>query len=427
MSTDFHHLSAAAAARCIAAGEITSEALVTSCLDRIAARDRDVQAWAALDIDFALKQAARADREAPRSPLHGVPIGIKDVIDTGDLPTEYNSPIYHGHRPRADAACVSALRRAGCVILGKTVSTEFATSQPAHTRNPHNYMHTPGGSSSGSAAAVADHMVPLGLGTQTGGSTIRPASYCGCVGYKPSYGTINRAGLKPLAESLDTIGVLARSVEDAALCVHVIAGRALPQFDAPQLAAPRVGICRTPCWHEADSLTQATIERVASLLSATGASVADFELPPNSERLFDEHAIIMDFEAARALGWELQHHADQISARLRARLEGGWEIARTDYDRVREIARTCRHEFAKRMRDFDFLITPGAQGEAPATLETTGDAVFNRAWTLLGVPCVTLPAGTGSHGLPLGVQLVGRFDHDADLLVRAHRLESRLA
>jgi Asp-tRNA(Asn)/Glu-tRNA(Gln) amidotransferase A subunit family amidase len=426
MSTEANRLSAADAARRIAAGQLSSETLVTSCLDRIAGRERDVQAWASFDIDFALKQAARLDREAPRSALHGVPVGIKDVIDTADLPTEYNSPIYRGYRPRCDAACVSALRRAGCVILGKTVTTEFATMQPAHTRNPHDHTHTPGGSSSGSAAAVADYMVPFALGTQTGGSIIRPAAFCGCVGYKPSFGTINRAGLKPVAESLDTIGVLARTVEDAALLAHGASGRPLPKFSRQPASPPRIGICRTPRWHEADGETQAMIEHVASILSAAGASIADFELPSGADRLFDEQGIIMDFESARALGWELQHHANQISARLGARLEAGWGIARADYDRVREVARVCRREFSHRMRDCDFLLTPSAPGEAPATLETTGNSVFNRVWTLLGVPCVTLPAGTGSHGLPLGVQLVGRFDADSELLAWAHRVEQRL-
>ncbi len=426
MSLDVNQLSAADAARRIAGGELASEALVASCLDRIAAHERDVQAWTALDNDLAIRQAKSLDREAPRSPLHGIPVGIKDVIDTADLPTEYNSPIYRGHRPHADAACVNALRRAGCVILGKTVTTEFATMQPAQTRNPHDCAHTPGGSSSGSAAAVADYMVPLALGTQTGGSTIRPAAFCGCVGYKPSFGTINRAGLKPLAESLDTIGVLARSVEDAALCVHVIASRPLPDFAATASARPRVGICRTPRWDDADSATHAMIERVVSLFSAAGAQVDDFELLSGAGPLFEEHAIIMDFEAARALGWELANHPDQISGRLRPRLEAGWRIPRGEYDRVRETARTCRSQFGGAMRTYDFLLTPSAPGEAPPTLESTGSSLFNRLWTVLGVPCVTVPAGLGPHKLPLGVQLVGPFDGDARLLAWAHWVEQRL-
>ncbi len=420
MSYPLNELTAAEAARRIARGQLTSEALVAACLERVAARDSTVRAWAFLDADLALKQARRLDREPPRSPLHGIPFGIKDVIDTADMPTEYNSPIYRGHQPRSDAACVALLRQAGCVILGKTVTTEFANNHPSHTRNPHHLAHTPGGSSSGSAAAVADHMAPLALGTQTGGSTIRPAAYCGVVGYKPSFNTINRAGLKFVAESLDTIGILARTAEDTALGLHVLSGRAAPDFTRPHTGAPRIGVCRTPRWHDADGPTQAAIGRVASLLASAGARVDDFELPAGSERLFDEHGRIMGYESARALAWEYLNHPDQISASLRPRLDEGWQLPRRDYDAARLLARDCRRKLAERMRDYDFLLTPSAPGEAPDNLDTTGSSVFNRVWTLLGVPCVTLPCGAGPRELPLGVQLVGRFDADVELLAWAH-------
>lgn len=426
MTIEPNELTAAEAARRIASGQLTSVELVAACLDRITAHERDVMAWAYLDKDLALKQAAALDREKPRSPLHGIPVGIKDVIDTADMPTEYNSPIYRGYRPHWDAACVAVLRRAGCVILGKTETTEFANNHPARTRNPHNLAHTPGGSSSGSAAAVADHMVPLALGTQTGGSTIRPSAFCGTVGYKPSFNTINRAGLKFVAESLDTIGILARTAEDAGLGMHVLSERALPDFSRLPAAAPRVGVCRTPSWREADSDTQAAIGRAASLLEKMGARIADFDLPSGSDHLFDRHGAIMGFESARALAWEFQNHPDQISKSLRTRLEEGWHITRETYDALRDLARDCRRRLADRMRDFDFLLTPSAPGEAPARLDTTGDSVFNRAWTLLGVPCVTLPFGTGTHGLPLGVQFVGRFDHDTELLAWAHWVEPQM-
>ena len=426
MSPAPHRLSAAEAARRIARGELTSEALVASCLERIAAREQAVQAWAWLDADLALRQARALDREPARRPLHGVPVGIKDIFDTADMPTEYNSPIYRGHRPKWDAACVALLRRGGCVVLGKTVTTEFAHVHPGKTRNPHNPTHTPGGSSSGSAAAVADYMVPLALGTQTGGSVIRPAAFCGAVGCKPSFNTINRAGLKFAAESLDTIGVFARSAEDAALGLHVLSGRALPDFKQTGARKPRVGLCRTPRWRDADAETHAAIERAAAQLAKAGARVADFELPEGGAALFEEHGKIMNYESARALAWEYLNHPDKISATLRPRIEEGWQISREAYDAARSLARDCRRRLADRMADYDFLITPSAPGEAPATLETTGSSVFNRVWTLLGVPCVTLPFGTGPHQVPLGVQLVGPFDGDSALLAWAHWAERAL-
>ncbi len=345
-----------------------------------------------------------------------MPVGIKDVIDTADMPTEYNSPIYRGHRPRWDAACVALLRRAGCVILGKTVTTEFANNHPAKTRNPHKLTHTPGGSSSGSAAAVADFMVPLALGTQTGGSTIRPAVFCGVVGCKPSFNSINRAGLKFVAESLDTIGLFARSAEDAALGLHVLSGRALPDFKAMAGGKPRVGLCRTPRWHEADAATQAAIQGAAARLAQAGAKVGEFELPQGCAQLYGDQGKIMSYETARALAWEHTNHAGQLSDSLRPRIEEGWALSREAYDAARLLARDCRRRLAGQMRDYDFLITPGATGEAPATLTTTGNSVFNRVWTLLGVPCVTLPCGTGPNGLPLGVQLAGSYDGDTELL-----------
>ena len=421
-----NRLTAAEAARRISRGELTSEALVTACLERINSRERDVQAWAFLDAELALRQARQLNLERPRSLLHGVPVGIKDVIETADMPTEYNSPIYSGYRPMWDAACVALLRQAGCVILGKTVTTEFANNHPSQTHNPRNLAHTPGGSSSGSAAAVADDMVPLALGTQTGGSTIRPAAFCGIVGYKPSFNTINRAGLKFVAESLDTIGIMARSVEDAALCVHVLSGRTLPDFGQAPARAPRVGICTTPRWHEADSATQAEIERVGAQLAKAGAQIAEAKLPEGSARLFDEHSYVMGYESARALAWEYLHHADRISASLRLRLEEGWALPRKAYEAARELGRECRRRLADQMRDYDFLLTPSACGEAPGQLNTTGNSVFSRVWTLLGVPCVTIPCGKGPQGLPLGAQLVGRFDGDSELLYWAHWAEREI-
>jgi Asp-tRNA(Asn)/Glu-tRNA(Gln) amidotransferase A subunit family amidase len=408
-------LSANEAARRIERGELTSVALVSDCLERITERDEQLRAWAFVNRDYALAQARALDRAPRRGPLHGIPFGIKDAIDTAELPTEYNSPIYRGHRPKADAACVAALKAAGAVILGKTVTTEFANNHPAQTRNPRNPAHTPGGSSSGSAAAVADLMVPASIGTQTGGSVIRPAAYCGVAAIKPSFGAINRAGLKMVAESLDTIGVFAREVEDLALALEALSALVRPDFASFE-SKPRIGLCRTPRWALADAATQANLESAAQRLAQAGAQVRSFNMFPESEDLFDRHKVIMGFETARALAWEYATHPDKISPTLKPRLDEGWKVARSAYDGMRAIAERCRRALAQEMRDFDFLLTPSAPSEAPASLASTGDPVFNRAWTLLGVPCVTLPHGRGPQGLPLGVQLIGAFDGDPALL-----------
>jgi Asp-tRNA(Asn)/Glu-tRNA(Gln) amidotransferase A subunit family amidase len=413
------------AARRLERGELTADALVAACLERIAARDREVRAWAFVDRDYALAQARALDRGQRRGLLHGIPFGIKDVIDTAELPTGYNSPIYRGHRPKADAACVMALKRAGAVILGKTVTTEFANNHPAETRNPHDLAHTPGGSSSGSAAAVADFMVPAALGTQTGGSVIRPAAYCGVAAIKPSFGAINRAGLKMVAESLDTIGIFGREVEDLAFSLEALSGHARPDF-ASFDKKPRVGLCRTPRWAAADAATQANLEDVARRLAQAGAQIRDYDMPTGSEELFDKHKVIMGFESARALAWEYATHPEKISATLKPRLDEGWKVTRAAYDAMRATAERCRRALARDMSELDFLLTPSAPSEAPASLASTGDPVFNRAWTLLGVPCVTLPRGRGPKGLPLGVQLVGAFDGDAALLGWARWAEGAL-
>jgi len=419
-----NELSAAEAARRIARKALTSEALVHACLERIAERDRSLEAWSFIDAELALAQARERDREAPRSALHGVPVGVKDVLDTADMPSEYGSSIYRGHRPKADASCVALLRQAGCVILGKTVTTEFANVEPARTRNPHNLEHMPGGSSSGSAAGVADRMMPLALGTQTGGSTIRPAAYCGVVGFKPSVNAINRAGLKFSSDSLDTIGIIARTVEDVGLTFAALTGR-VPPATAGQ-GNPRIGLCRTPRWQQADTASRANLERAAEVLAAAGARVTDYELPPGGERLFDEHGKIALFEAARALAWEHARHPELLSAALRSKIEEGWRIPRDAYDAARALARECRVRFAAQMAGYDALLTPSAPDEPGKLTTHTGSPVFNRIWTWLGVPCLTLPFGSGPHGLPLGVQLVGRADGDADLLRWAAWAETRL-
>ena len=416
MATVAHQISAAQAAREIAAGRLTSETLVRACLSRITERDAHVQAWAFLDHDLAIAQARACDRSPRRGPLHGVPIGVKDVIDTADMPTAYNSPIYANHQPRADAACVAAVRRAGAVIMGKTETTEFANNHPARTRNPHNLGHTPGGSSSGSAAAVADYMVPLAFGTQTGGSTIRPSAFCGVVGYKPTFNTINRAGLKIVAESLDTIGLHARTVEDVALLAAAASGRPMPEFGR-RGGAPRVGLYRTPHWDKTDEATRNLIADVADRLRRAGWSVVDADLPPQAVAVYDANSTIMQYEEAASFGWEYDNHAGLLSEDLRARIERGRATSRAQYERAIDVVLEVGAMFVDAFRSVDVLLTPSAPGEAPFGLTSTGNSLFNRNWTTLGLPCVTLPAGLGPRGLPLGVQWVGPYRGDRELLL----------
>ena len=418
-------LTAAEAARLIRVGQLKSEDLVGACLERIAQRDGDIRAWTCFDAEQALRRARELDRAAgPRGVLHGIPVGVKDVIDTADLPTEYGSPIYRGHQPRADASCVALARSAGAIILGKTATTEFASIHPAPTRNPLNPACTPGGSSSGSAAAVADFMVPLAFGTQTAGSTIRPAAYCGVVSYKPTFNLINRAGLKFSAESLDTIGLFGRSVEDVALFAHAVSGQGMPAFAQP--APVRIGLHRTPRWLAAEAAARGALEQAAQQLAAAGAVVEDCELGPEFELLYETQGVIMRYEAARATAWETHRHRELLSAEFAERMDQGMAISHNEYQSAQNQAELCRQRFAGELASIDVLLTLSAAGEAPLGLNTTGDAMFNRIWTLLGAPCVHVPCGVGPHGLPLGVQVVGTRGSDLATLRCAHWIESKL-
>ena len=419
-------LTATAASAAIESGRLTSEALVSACLERITARETDVQAWAWVDADQALAQARARDREPRRSWLHGIPVGIKDVIDTADMPTGYGSPIYTGHRPAADAACVAQIRESGGVILGKTVSTEFATRHPNKTRNPHCLTQTPGGSSSGSGAAVADFMVPLALGTQTSSSVIRPAAYCGVVGYKPGFGLINRAGMKFLAESLDTIGVLSRCVSDAGMMVALLAGLPVgPEAFRPG-AAPRIGLCRTPWWTEASVPAQRSLEDCAARFAEAGASVKAVEPPAEFAGLNKAQIQISSFEFFRALSWERTQFPDKISASLTQRIAAGGRVSRTEYESALALTRRCREWMDKEMAAFDLIMAPSAPGEAP-DISGTGEPTFGLMWTLLQMPCMTLPCGVGPSGLPLGVQLVAAPGNDTGLYRDAAWAESVLS
>jgi len=416
-------LTASEAAARLAAGTLTAETLIRDCLERVRAR-ASVKAWVWLDPEQALAQARTVDRAGRPGLLAGVPVGIKDVIDTVDMPTQHGSPIYRGNRPFADAACVALIRAAGGVILGKTVTTEFANRDPRETVHPRNPAHTPGGSSSGSAAAVADFQVPIGLGTQTGGSTIRPAAFCGVIGYKPSFGEFSRVGIKMQCHNLDTLGVICRSLEDVALMRAVLLAQDLRRVDRSS-GAPRIGFCRTPEWDHADPDTQALLERTASRLAAAGAVVQEVAVTPAD--ILDHHRRIFEFEAARNYAYEYEAHGEKLSAALRdGLLTPGRTLPLSAYVEAIETAEAFRGNLDDLFGEFDVLLAPSAVGEAPEGLGSTGDARFNAIWTLAWTPCLTLPAGTGRKGLPLGIQLIGPRFRDEALLDAAAWVEARL-
>ncbi|HEY8519416.1 MAG TPA: amidase [Gammaproteobacteria bacterium] len=425
-SIDIAGLCATELAARLRARELRALDVAERYLDRIREREPSIHAWACIEPDRVRERARALDAGPIAGPLHGVPLGVKDIIDTADLPTAYGSPIYAGHRPAADAACVAAARRAGAVVLGKTVTTEFAFLAPAATVNPHDFAHTPGGSSSGSAAAVADGMVPLAFGTQTGGSIIRPASFCGVVGYKPTFGTLPREGVKMFADSLDTVGVLARTVADAGLLVGALASRgdlvSLPGIEAP----PRIGACRTHDWTALSPEMQERLEQAAETLARAGARVEWIELPGDFAGLGDAHAAIQAFEAVRNLARERREHAERLSALLRRQLEEGDAVTPERYARAQSLAAACRAQLPSVFGDCDVLLAASATGEAPRGLASTGSPIMNRVWTLLHVPCVGVPAGTGPSGLPLGLQVIGREGDDARTLACAAWIHCRL-
>lgn len=418
-------LTATQAARLLARREVTAEQLTRACLERIEEREATIQAWTVVGTETALHRARELDRGPARGILHGLTLGVKDLFDTADFATSYGSPIYEGHRPGSDAATVALCREAGAVVLGKTVTTEFATFQPGPTRNPWNPLHTPGGSSSGSAAAVADYMVHLAFGTQTAGSIIRPAAFCGIVGYKPSVGHVSRAGVKSLSETLDTIGGFGRTVDDVALlAAAIMRDERLLRLDVD--APGRIGLCRGPDWEMADSEAQQTIESAARTLSMKGATVADATLPGSFASLLTLQQDIMAFEAYQALSHERRTAPKKISALLTEMLDRGAEISFEQHRGNLVAAMQARHDIAPLFDDYDVLLTPGAAGAAPHADLGTGDPLFCRRWTLLGLPCIQLPVAKGTQGLPIGIQLVGNYGADYSLLQIARWAEDQL-
>lgn len=421
--TDITDLSARDIAGQVRRAKLSAGGVADAFLERIAAVDGPIEAWEHLDADAVRRQAAVSDE----GPLAGVPVAVKDVFDTADAPTTYGSPIYAGHRPAADAACVARLRAAGAVILGKTVSTEFAYWKPGKTRNPLSPDRSPGGSSSGSAAAVAARMAPAALGTQTAASLIRPASYCGVVAFKPSYAQISVVGVKALAGSLDTVGVLARSVADGALVAGVMAERPGWPQAAGQPRRPRVGVCRSLGSARPDRAGERAVQVAAERLAEAGATVIEAEPPWSFDALTEAQTTVMAVEAARDLAAEWLGHREALSPQLCELLSEGERHGGRVRDEALRLAARYADELAAADLGVDVLLSPGAPGEAPRLEEGTGDPVFSRGWTLLGLPAVGLPCGLGPCGLPVGVQVVAPRKDDAALLSHAAWIEAALA
>jgi Asp-tRNA(Asn)/Glu-tRNA(Gln) amidotransferase A subunit family amidase len=439
-SSRLNWLSASDTARAIRDGQISAEELAAACLARVREAEPQVQAWAFLDPEHVLAQARALDeyRRAgnPPGPLHGVPVGIKDIIDTSDMPTEDGTVLHAGRTPAADAAVVARLRLAGAVIMGKTVTTELATYAPGKTHNPHNPEHTPGGSSSGSAAAVASGMVPLAVGSQTNGSVIRPAAFCGVYGFKPTHGLISRHGVLRQSRTLDQLGVFARSIEDIALLCEQIVGydERDPDTQPPRARMPFVRIAteeppfpphfafvKTPLW---DQTEQDTREAFGELVAHLGDRVDEFPLPESAREALEWHRTIMEAEMAASFAAEYDRGRDKLSDSLRGQLERGRRITAFDYQNALARIPQLIDGITRLFDRYDAIVTPAAAGTAPRGLQSTGSPMFCTLWTLAGMPALSLPLMQGANGLPLGVQLVGPRGDDARLLRTARWLVS---
>ncbi|HTN49841.1 MAG TPA: amidase [Burkholderiaceae bacterium] len=438
MKTPLNRLPATRLARMIAADEVTCEAVTHSFLDVVREREREIRAFAWFDAGRALETARELDRVDWRGALHGLPVAVKDNIDTADIPSEYGSAVFIGHVPHADAACVAALRSVGAYVYGKTVTAELANFTPGPTRNPHGPEHTPGGSSSGSAAAVAAHMVPFAIGTQTAGSVIRPAAFCGVVGFVPTRGAVPRSGAKAVSDTLDVVGAFARSVEDVALVAASLALQPQWQHAPAQAHAPAIAWTATPWSAQLAPSMLAALERVSRLLGARGARVRELAWPYESTgqgtpfaRLADAQRTVQLFETARALGPEAQYRRELLSARLAALIDEGRAVSAPDYVEALQVGRQCVAAGDRLFGEADVLLTPSAPGEAPHGLGATGDPQFNRAWHFLGGPQISVPVphdlAHGESGLPLGLQVVARPGDDERALAAAAWIEAQFA
>ncbi len=409
-------LSARAIAARLAAGTTTAQAEIAACKAAISAREAEVQAFA----------AHTANPFAGTGPLSGIGFGAKDIIDTADLPTGMGSAIFAGWQPRADAALVMACRRAGATLMGKTHTTAFAFLDPAPTRNPHDLTATPGGSSAGSAAAVAAGMLPLALGTQTGGSVIRPASYCGVAGMKPSYGILPTVGIKCFSWSLDTPGLFAATADDLAFALAAITGRAELDPPAISLKGLRLGIERQGFAGPPEPASQAALDLAMAVARSAGAILVEMPEREVLAQAFAAHGPVQDFEAAQALAWEWQTQRAALPPKLAAYLDDAQAVTPAQYDAGRKLARRGRDAMRSYFEPVDAVLSFAAPGEAPAGLTSTGDSRFNRLWTLMGTPCVTIPAMRGPRGLPVGLQIVARFGNDEAALAIGIAMEKAL-
>ena len=417
-------LSALDLAARLEAGKLTLRAVVEMCAEAIAAREKDIGAFVTLDL-----AAARRAADDPRLsslPLRGLPVGFKDIFDTADLPTQYGSPVYANNRPAADATAVVMTREAGGIVIGKTVTTQFASLVPSATRNPRNLAHTPGGSSAGSAAAVAAGMAPLAFGTQTAGSVVRPAAFCGVAAFKPSYRLIPMVGVKDVAWHLDTAGLFGAGVADVAFAAAVILQREL-RVDGAVPAAPRIAVARTHLWPKASPAMQQAVENAARIAAAAGAKVADLELSPIVEDAYEAQFTIQDYENIRALAFEYERHRDRLDPLLRTQLDRAVAISADEYDAARRLASRARQLLADAMADHDVILTPSAPGAAPHGFATTGDPMFNRLWTLMGAPSINVTGMNDGDSLPHGIQIVGRFGRDHAALEAALFVERAIA
>jgi Asp-tRNA(Asn)/Glu-tRNA(Gln) amidotransferase A subunit family amidase len=402
--------------RRIRSGELSADAAIAQQCEAIDAHEKSIGAF-----------VCRAEnlRAANAGPLRGIAVGIKDIIDTSDLPTEMGSPIYKGWRPRADAAVVMMLRQAGATIAGKTTTTAFASRDPTATLNPRNPAHTPGGSSAGSAAAVAAGMIPLAVGTQTAGSVIRPASFCGVAAIKPSFRLLPTVGVKCYSWTLDTVGLFAAGVNDLALGLSAIANR--PELVPASIETPRIGVVTQDFAGAPETASVEALQIAAAAAECAGASVRTLALPEISADAWRAQDTVQEFEAHHALAWEYRTQYDAMAPLVRAKLDETRGIPAADYDEARRIANRCRKALASVFDDVDVLMTFSAPGVAPKGLASTGDARFNRLWTLMGVPCVNIPATIAEGGLPVGVQVIARFGNDARALAAARFVEQALA
>nr|WP_321456313.1 amidase [uncultured Cohaesibacter sp.] len=406
--------------KAIDSGTQTPAQSLEACLQRLALCEKHIHAFVSVN-GHAITEAENAE-----GPLAGIAIAIKDIIETKSLPTEYNSPIYRDHEPMRDAALVTMAKNAGGTMIGKSATSEFAFLDPSQTKNPHNLNHTPGGSSSGSAAAIAAGMAHLAFGTQTGGSIIRPASYCGVTGYKPSYGLLPKVGIKDFSWTLDTAGLFAAKVADCAYAASAITGRNLKVDTEADFKQPKFGIIRCRTWQEADSDYVKRFDAMVDSLKRLGSEVIELEPSEHFLCAFNSHQIIQDYEASQALAWEYTHHADQLSPLLKQTLDFAQTISPSDYDEAIICAKAARLELNEQFEDVDAMLSLSAQGPAPQGMASTGSPLFNRIWTLLYTPCLNVTGLKTEDGLPLGVQIIGQEGKDRNTLQIAHWLEGAI-